>query len=206
MKVLGFAAAPSRATRVVWALEEAEADYEYQGIDPRAGDLSTDWFRALNPGGKVPVLVDDDFVVTESVAILSYIADRFPEKGLAPEPRTRARATYDQWCAFVTTELEQALWSIGKHRFALPRDWRVPGMLETAPKEFARAAKVLAGALADREWLVGDRFTMADLLAGHTLVWARSFGLPLGHDVLGVYCDRAASRPAFARAVARSQT
>jgi glutathione S-transferase len=100
---------------------------------------------------------------------------------------------------WVCTELEQPLWSMGKHRFALPKDHRVPAMLETARFEWSRAAPVLASALTGREFLVGDRFTLADIFAAHTLLWARGFSVDFGSPVLEDYLDRQLARPAYAR-------
>ncbi len=203
MKVYGFR--NSRSGRALWALEEAGADYAYQAIDPRAGDLSADWFRAVSPGGKVPVLVDGDLAVTESGAILNYIAARHPEAGLAPTD-AKGRAHYDRWCFFTLTELEQPLWLFGKHKFALPRDWRVPEVHAVVPKEWGRAVAVLAVHLADgRDYVLGDAFSMADVLVGHTLAWARTLQLPLGGDDVEGYAARVLGRPALGRAMAREQ-
>ncbi len=195
MKVIGFG--PSRSIRALWALEESGLEYEYQELEPRAGDLSADWFRALNPGGKVPVLVDGDFALSESAAILTYVGERASVAGLVPPSGTQLRARYDQWCFFVCTELEQPLWTMTKHRFALPRDWRVPAIMETAPKEFARAAAAAAAHLGDAEYAVGDRFTMADVLLTHTLDWGTKY---LDQPSLAAYRDRMLARPAYARA------
>ncbi len=195
MKVIGFGR--SRASRALWALEEAGLEYEYQRLDPRAGDLASDWFGVLNPGRKVPVLVDGDFVLSESGAIVTYIGERATAQDLVPAPGTRDRALYDQWCFFVCTELEQPLWTAAKHRFALPREWRVPAIIDTAHKEFARAAAAAATHLGDRQHTVGDAFTMADLLLAHTLEWAH--GAKLLHEPnLRAFRERMVERPAFA--------
>lgn len=195
MKVIGFGR--SRTTRALWALEESGLEYEYQTLDPRAGDLGSEWFGALNPGRKAPVLVDGDFALSESAAIVTYVGQRAEVPGLVPPAGGRERARYDQWCFFVCTELEQPLWTMTKHRFALPRDWRVPAMLETAPKEFGRAVDVAAAHLGDAEYAVGDTFTMADLLLAHTLLWGAEY---LDHPRLVAYRDRQLARPAYARA------
>ncbi|MDZ7620917.1 MAG: glutathione S-transferase N-terminal domain-containing protein [Candidatus Competibacteraceae bacterium] len=134
----------TRSTRVVWALEEAGAEYDYHKVDLLAGAGRQPSYLALNPGGKVPALVDGELVLTESAAICNYIGDRFPASGLTPVAGSRDRARYDQWCFFVLSELEQSLWTIAKHRFALPEKRRVPAIIETAAWEFGVAAKLLA--------------------------------------------------------------
>jgi len=199
---------PSRSTRVLWTLEEVGADYDYAPIDFSSGGLTSPAYTALNPGAKVPTLVHGDFVLTESAAICTYIADQHPEAGLIPEPRTRARAQHDQWASFVITELEQALWTKAKHTFVLPEALRVPEVVPTAEKEFFKAAAVLAKALADgRPYLLGESFQVVDILAGHTLAWAtRGAGLTLDDEIITAYAGRTLGRPALARAAAREAT
>lgn len=197
----------SRSTRALWALEEAGLEYVFEPLDAMKGALRSADYLALNPGGKVPTLVDDSgeapFVLTESGAIVTYIGQQVPERGLVPPAGTRAHGHYLQWVCFVISELEQPLWTMSKHTFALPEKLRVPDIKPTATKEFARAVGVLAQGLEGREYLVGDTFTMADVLAGHTLVWATMmYKLELPEPV-AAYGQRVLGRPALARAMAR---
>lgn len=195
----------TRSNRVVWALEEVGAAYDYHKIDLFAGEGRKPAYLALNPGGKVPALVDGDLILTESAAICTYIGDRFPASGLTPLVGSPERAQYNQWCFFVMSELEQPLWTIAKHRFALPEKRRVPAVIETAQWEWGVAAQVLATGLREREFLVGGQFTAADILTARTLAWARTFDMPCGHAPLDAYADRLLARPALARALAREQ-
>lgn len=195
----------TRSNRAVWALEEAGADYVYHKIDVFKGAGRQPDYLALNPGGKVPALVNGDLILTESAAICTYIGESFPDSGLTPLAGSPERAKYYQWCFFVLSELEQPLWTMAKHRFALPEKRRVPAVIETAVWEFDVAAKVLATGLGEQEYLVGNRFTAADILATHALLWARAFDLPLGHTHLDAYVDRLQARPALLRARAREQ-
>lgn len=197
-----FGPAASRARRALWTAEECGAEYVHRPVALMKGEHLTPEFRAINPNARVPVLRDGDFVLFESAAICRYIARKHPEAGLLPEPGTRDDALVDQWCFWVCTELEQPLWSMGKHRFAIPEEYRIEAMQKTALWEWQRAAPVLADALADREYLVGGRFGVADVLAGHTLAWARSSKVPLGSDVLERYVERLKTRPAFQRTLA----
>lgn len=195
----------TRSTRVVWALEEAGAEYDYHKIDLLAGAGRRPDYLALNPSGKVPTLVDGELVLTESGAICTYIGDCFPGSGLTPPAGSPERTRYNQWCFFVISELEQPLWTIAKHRFALPEKRRVPAVIETAVWEFTVATKVLAIGLGEREYLVGDRFTAADLLAAHTLAWARANKLLPADSRVEAYADRLLARPAWERARARER-
>lgn len=200
-----YGCANTRSTRVVWTLEETGAEYEYVPIDLRAGAGRQPDYLALNIGGKVPTLVDGEFVLTESAAICTYVGDRFPDAGLVPLVGTRERARYNQWCYFALSELEQPLWTIAKHRFALPERRRVPAVLDTAGWEFAVAAKVLAMGLGGEAFIVGERFTVADILIANTLAWARAYKLPLEHDNLQAYTARLWDRPALAKAQQRER-
>lgn len=200
-----YGCANTRSTRVVWALEEAGADYEYAPIDLRAGGGRRPDYLALNVGGKVPTLVDDGFALTESAAICSYIGDRFPAAGLVPPVGSRERARYDQWCFFALSELEQPLWTIAKHRFALPERHRVPAVIDTARWEFAVAAKVLAAGLGQQAFIVGQRFSMADILIAHILAWAQACELAPEHDNLRAYAEPLWARPALAAAKRRER-
>ncbi|NCO50705.1 MAG: glutathione S-transferase family protein [Deltaproteobacteria bacterium] len=187
----------TRSFRVLWILEEAGIEYDYRVVDLGKGGGQDPEFLRLNPAAKLPVLTDGDLVLTESAAICSYIATEAPAAGLIPLQDPAQRALYDQWCFFVLTELEQPLWTMGKHKFALPKDYRVPAVLPTAAFEFQRALGLLARALSERDFLVGDRFTVADLLATHTLNWARAFKIELGSERLEAVRQKHSSRPAF---------
>lgn len=190
----------TRGTRVTWMLEEVGAEYAYVKVDLMSGAGWRAPFVELNPGGKVPVLVDGGLVLTESAAICTYLGDRFPDAGLVPEPRTARRAQYDSWCFFVLSELEQPLWTAAKHSFALPEKHRVPAVIDTARWEFSVAAKVLARGLGESPYILGDAFTAADILIAHTLSWARHVDFDSGSESLTAYADRVLGRPALARA------
>jgi len=198
IKIYGYPR--SRTTRVLWAAEEAGIPYEFVFVDLTRGEARREPYLSINPGGKVPALVDGDLMLTESAAICTYIGDNAPESGLVPPAGTAQRALYNQCCYFIISELEQPLWTIGKHSFALPKKWRVPEVKATARHEFAIAAKLLDGMLGDKEFLLGNQFTAADILAGHTLNWAKNSNHDLEHDRLDKYRDRLQARDALARA------
>jgi len=202
MKVFGFP--NTRSARVVWALEEAGATYEYEHVNLMKGAARQPAYLQVNPGGKVPVLQDGDLTLTESVAICSYIADCFPKAGLLPSD-ARIRALVNQWSSFAVTELEQPPWNVSKHTFALPEKLRVPAVIETAHWEFSRAAAVLAAGLGDKQFIVGNSFSIADILLANTLGWARQRKFEISSPALNAYADRMLSRPACHRALSREQ-
>ena len=193
----------SRTRRCIWTLEEVGAEYEFRAMDLAAGDHHSAEYLTLNPNGRVPTLVDaaNDLVLFESAAICQYIARKFPESGLLPADGSREQAIHDQWMFWVTTELEQGLWSMGKHKFALPREQRIASMLDTAMFEWNRATPVLARALeSEGPYLLGAEMRLVDILVAHTLLWARGFKVPFGHKVLEEYLDLMTSRDSYTRA------
>ena len=115
---------------------------------------------------------------------------------------TLERTECYKWISFILTELDAPLWTIAKHRFGLPTERRVPGVIETADWEFRNAVKVLASGFDDRPYLASTSLTVADILAGHTLLWAKSARLRLGSDSLETYLQKLLARDAAIRASA----
>src|SRR5262250_200222 len=112
MKLYEFG--PTRSIRVRWTLQELEADFESIRVNLPAGEHCRPEFLQLNPAGKIPVLVDGDVVLTESVAIVLYLAEKYPDRGLLPT-NLEERAQVHRWLLFAATELEQPLWRIVRH-------------------------------------------------------------------------------------------
>jgi glutathione S-transferase len=198
MKLYGYR--NGRTLRALWALEEVAAAYEYIEVNIMGGQGREPCFLKINPGGKVPVLDDGGAIITESAAICMHLAEKYPASGLLPPAGTAVRTECYKWISFVLTELDALLWTISKHRFALPKERRVPAVVDCAGWEFEAAVKILATGLGDRAYLVGASFTVADILAGHTLLWAKSARLQLGHDTLVSYLNALTIRDAFVRA------
>jgi len=186
----------SRMTRITWMLEELGQPYEIVRAKQH-----TDTMRRYNPSGKVPALVDGDFVLTDSAAICAYLADRHAEKGMGGAD-ARERATILSWLFFAQSELEAPLWNKLKHRMLLPEDQRAEVGAWTAA-EFAREVETLDRRLGDRVFAMGDRFTAADVLLGHCGQWARGARFEIRSDRVNAYFDRVLARPALARAKAK---
>ena len=196
---------PSRSFRCLWALEEAGIPYEYIPIS--LGQNSEDGaqnpkYKSLNFQGKVPTLVDDELVLTESAAILNYIAALVPEKALIPDNDIVLRARYDEICYFVLSDLEQPLWTSGKHRFVLPEPQRVPEVLTTTQWEFNKSLRALDHHLGNRQYAVGDHFTCADILIAQTIRWANRFKFEVPDRFLS-YQKELFDRPACQKAQAQ---
>lgn len=196
----------SRSFRCLWALEESGLDYNYVALDIRAAADDPKSTRhadylSLNVQGKVPTLVNGDLVLTESAAILYYIGRAAPDSGLLPNDSMNVYAKLDELVSFIITELEQPLWSKGKHWFALPKEQRVPAMFETAKFEFAKALHCLEHLLPDSEYAVADQFTIVDILLAQTFNWAMRFEFEVPDKYLRLR-ERHYDRPAAQRAMA----
>ena len=193
----------TRGLRVTWMLEELGEEYEFNLVPFSNNGFASEEYIKINPGGKVPAIRDGDLVLTESAAIVTYLGDKFPDKKLVPPAGSAARAKYDQWCYFVLSELEQPLWTKGKHKFMLPRDKRVPAIIETAEWEFQKALKILSQGLGGNRFILGDTFSAADILIGQTLSWARTAKQPVELQNVADYANSILCREALQRAMAR---
>ena len=182
---------PTRAIRVQWLLNELGLECEVVDVDPMAPDAN---LLALNPAGKLPVLVDGDVVMTESSAIPLYLAEKFPEKGLIPG-NLADRAQMYRWIFFLVTEIEQPLWRIALNTAIYPEDERVPADIENATRDCKKMVAVFERHMAARDFVVGDRLTVADFNAAYTLDWARESGMLNDAPRLSTYVDAMYARP-----------
>lgn len=151
----------SRAARCLWMLEELGVPFE---LVPThfAGEAQSDAFKKLNPNGRVPVLDDGGLLVFESMAINLHLAGKDPSGSLAPRDAAE-RAHILQWSFWGVTELESGLIDALVHRVMLPAPQRKPEIAAAGEAQLARPLAVLDAELGERSWLVGDRFTVADL-------------------------------------------
>lgn len=201
-----YGSSKSRSFRALWALEEAELAYEYKkiklGSQDKNGSQAVE-YKKINHQGKVPALVDGQFIIAESAAILNYIAMQAPDKNLIPLADVKLRARYDEISFFVLADLEQPLWTYSKHRFVLPKELRLLEIKKTTQYEFARSIDALQYYLDNKNYAINDHFTMADILIAQTLDWAASiqFTIP---DNLTNYAHRMYQRSACQRALLKA--
>lgn len=190
----------SRSLRVSWLLEELSLDWQYRFIDFGQGAQHDADFRILSPEGKIPVLIDNGEAMFESLAICIYLAEKYGLDHWLPARGTHQSALHWQWCSFIVSELEQGLWTLAKHKFALPEPQRCPDITNTAHWEFQKAAKTASIMLAEQAFCCGDQITVADILLAHTLGWAIKSNCELPEN-LQRYYHRMASRPTMRRAL-----
>jgi glutathione S-transferase len=192
MKLYEFG--PTRSIRVRWTLQELGADFEPIRVNLLAGEHRRPEFLKINPAGKIPVLVDGDLVLTESVAIVLYLAEKYSNKGLLPTGLNE-RAQVNRWLLFAATELEQPLWRISRHTALYPEEQRLPGDVILASGEFKDMASVLEKHMQGREFVAGDNVSVADFVMAYTLDWGNEVKLLDGCPQLLAYMKRMYARP-----------
>jgi glutathione S-transferase len=193
-KVIGTVA--SRTFRVLWMLEELGQPFEHLAAPPRSPDVV-----ALNPSGKVPVLIDDGAPITDSTAILQYLADK--HGSLTHPAGTLPRARQDSLTQFLLDEFDAALWMAARHSFILPAELRQSAIKDSLKWEFARSQKTLVARLGEGPFLMGAEMTVPDIILTHCGNWAEAAKFPISEPRLADYLARMRARPAFQRAKAR---
>ncbi|NJL09957.1 MAG: glutathione S-transferase family protein [Calothrix sp. SM1_7_51] len=168
--------APTRSIRVRWMLQELGIDFESVTVNIEAGEHRHPEFLKLNPTGRVPVLVDDDLVLTESVAILLYLAEKYPHKGLLPTDILERSQVY-RWLLFTTAEMEQPLWRIWYHTGVYPEHLRLTAEVSLARQDFTDLVAMLEDYMQGRQFIVGNTVTVADFASAYTLDWANELRL-----------------------------
>jgi glutathione S-transferase len=185
----------SRGRIARWMLEESGADYRTEIID-YATRMKSAEYLAINPMGKVPAIVHHGKVVTEGAAICAYLADAFPEAGLAPRPEERA--DYYRWLFFAAGPVEQAVTNNYAKFDPSPEQARSFGY-----GNYAATVDVLEAAVSAHDYIAGDRFTAADVYVGSAVGWGVLFGTLPKRDAFVAYFERLSGREAFVRAAAK---
>lgn len=182
----------SRGRIVRWMLEETGALYDTQVVE-YGTTMKSPEYLAINPLGKVPSIRHGDQVVTECAAICAYLADAFPQAGLAPPPDRRG--DYYRWLFFAAGPVEAAITnqSLGVE---VPEDrWRMVGY-----GKVSTVVDVLAGAVSTRDYIAGDRFSAADVYVGSHIIWGIQFGTMQRCPEFDAYIARITAREAYRRA------
>ncbi len=186
----------SRAANAIWMLEELGIDYQLRFVDVLKGAQKAPEILALNPMGKLPILTDGDVVVTEAAAIGLYLADRYSLGKLAPAPDDPARAAYLRWSFFAPSVIEPGT-------MAKSSGWQFkPSQAGWGSYESMIAA--MESAVAGRNYVLGDRFSMADAIFGGTIRFMLRFKIIEPTPTFVAYAERLAARPAAQRADERN--
>jgi len=186
----------TRAANVVWMLEEVGVDYELKYVDLAQGQQKSPEILALNPMGKLPILTDDAAVVTEAAAIALYLADRYAPGRLAPALDDPDRGAYLRWSFFAPAVIEPGLmakaagWAYKESQAGWGNHEAMLGAME--------------GALQRGDYLLGDTFTMSDIVFGGTLRYMLTFKMLEPREAFQAYAERLGAREALKRADARN--
>jgi len=185
----------SRALRVLWTLEELGLDYDHVDAPPQSDEVTR-----ISPAGKVPVLVADGVPITDSVAIMTFLADR--HGALTFPAGTIERARQDSLTQMILDEIDAVLWTAARHSFILPEDLRVASIKDSLKWEFARSETALVARMAeDGPFLMGETMTIADILLAHCGGWAIAAKFPISEPRLRAHIAMMRDRPAFHRAL-----
>lgn len=185
----------SRAFRVLWALEELGLDYEQ--VPVKAHDPA---LEAVSKAGKVPALEVDGTILTDSTAIMTYLADRHGQ--LTFPAGTLDRARQDGFTERLNDEIDGVLWAAARHKFMLPEEHRVPEVIPSMQWEFERNLARLAEDF-QGPFLMGETMTVPDILLVHCLGWAMMMGWPIESPELKAYSKALRGRDAYKAAGAR---
>lgn len=186
--------ARNRALRVLWLLEELGVEYEYFNYRAASDDMKT-----VNPSGKSPALGVDGEIITDSAAIMCFLADRHGQ--FTFPAGTIERGQQDSLMHQINDEMDAILWTAARHTFVLPKEQRFPDVKESLRWEFTRNCERIAAKMRG-EFLMGDQMTVPDILLTHCLNWARNAKFTCENEDLLDFAVRMKERPAYKRAYA----
>ena len=183
----------TRSFRVLWMLEELGLEYQVEAVGPRTPEI-----LELNPSGKLPVLKDGDDAIIDSTAIIQYLADKHNKLTFAAG--TIERAKQDSFTCFALDDLDGILWGAAKHSFVLPEELRSDAVKPASQFDFAKSLITLEKRLGDNKYVMGDVFTVPDIIITHCAGWAANAKFDWPEGPLSDYVDRVRKRPAYIRA------
>jgi len=184
----------TRTLRVLWAMKEIGLKYEHVQVNAQSVDA-----KKFNISGKVPTLDANGVNIADSTAIVTYLADKYNQ--LTFPAGTIERAQQDSFTQFILDELDSILWTAARHSFVLPKEMRISELKDTLRWEFARSLKILESRMGSGPNVMGEEFTIPDIILTHVGGWARvaKFDIPDGR--LRDYFRRQIKRPAYISAI-----
>lgn len=180
----------SRGVTTDWMLRELDVPHEQIIVDFIAGENKSEEYRKINPMEKLPALVDGDLVVTEVAAICTYLADKFPEKGFAPDIGSAKRGSYYRYLFLTGNTLEPAL-SLAASEIEHPQPQ------SAGWGDIQRVLTTVEAMTPDTGWALGEKFSTADIVFGGTLDFSMVFNLIEASPKVAAYVERIRARPAY---------
>ena len=184
----------TRTLRVLWAMNEIGLEYEHVQVNAQSVDA-----KKFNISGKVPTLEVNGINIADSTAIVTYLADKYNQ--LTFPAGTIERAQQDSFTQFILDELDSILWTAARHSFVLPKEMRVSELKNTLHWEFARSLKVLESRMGTGPNVMGEKFTIPDIILTHIGGWARVAKFDIPDGKLRDYFRRQIKRPAYISAI-----
>ena len=184
----------TRTLRVLWAMKEIGLKYEHVQVNAQSVDA-----KKFNISGKVPTLEANGINIADSTAIVTYLADKYNQ--LTFPAGTIERAQQDSFTQFILDELDSILWTAARHSFVLPKEMRVSELKDTLRWEFARSLKILESRMGSGPNVMGEEFTIPDIILTHIGGWARVAKFDIPDGKLRDYFRRQIKRPAYISAI-----
>jgi len=184
----------TRTLRVLWAMNEIGLEYEHVQVNAQSVDA-----KKFNISGKVPTLEVNGINITDSTAIVTYLADKYNQ--LTFPAGTIERAQQDSFTQFILDELDSILWTAARHSFVLPKEMRVSELKNTLHWEFARSLKFLESRMGAGPNVMGEKFTIPDIILTHIGGWARVAKFDIPDGKLRDYFRQQIKRPAYISAI-----
>ena len=184
----------TRTLRVLWAMKEIGLKYEHVQVNAQSEDA-----KKFNISGKVPTLEVNGINIADSTAIVTYLADKYNQ--LTFPAGTIERAQQDSFTQFILDELDSILWTAARHSFVLPKEMRVSELKDTLRWEFARSLKILESRMGSGPNVMGEEFTIPDIILTHVGGWARVAKFDIPDGKLRDYFRRQIKRPAYISAI-----
>ncbi len=195
-----YYAARTRAVRPRWLLEEMGIPYELVRLNMAEVEKTHPQYVKLHPHGAVPTLQDGDLTLIESGAICQYLTEKFHDRMMAPLPGAPHRALYLQWMFYCPATFEGPFTQLFQQTRGLPENERTPGLADKLRADFGEVLAFLERSLEGKQYLLGDEFSAADIMLGHSLLNAKRYEMLHNLPNLDRYLTTLAARPARQRA------
>lgn len=201
-----WGAGTSRTIRPIWIAEELGLNYSLKPIGPRTGETQTETYTRINPKQKIPVLQDGNLELSESVAICRYLVNRYGSAATILRASTdEEQARQDEWLSFIYGELDEtSLYVIRRHEGLSSIYGESPNAIAAAKEYFQKQVTIVDDRLRDKQFLVDDKFGVADVFLTTCLDWANRYKIPLSESTR-IYLDRMIGRSGYKAAVARNR-